>query len=103
MTNDNVVEMVEAKVPVNLILTQIRTSKTNFDLSASEVIRLTKAGVPAVVIDAMRDPTKVPGTDGPDPRATSETAEDPRPAGPVGYQLRHRCRLPPRRLHPRSL
>jgi hypothetical protein len=62
LTNDNIIEMVQAKVPVALILTQIRTSKTNFTLSTSELIRLTKAGVPANVIEAMRDPKKVPVT-----------------------------------------
>jgi serine/threonine protein kinase len=62
LTNDTIIEMVQAKVPLYLILTQIRNSKTNFNLSASELIRLTKAGVSAVVIDAMRDPNKIPVT-----------------------------------------
>jgi len=49
--------MVAAKVSTPLILTQIQSSKTHFNLSTSEVIRLTKAGVPDVVIQAMRNPT----------------------------------------------
>jgi hypothetical protein len=56
LTNDNIVEMVDAKVATSVILSQIRTSKTNFNLSPSELIRLTKAHVPAVVIETMRDP-----------------------------------------------
>ncbi|HXP87998.1 MAG TPA: protein kinase [Bryobacteraceae bacterium] len=80
MTNDTVVEMVQAKVPLYLILTQIRNSKTNFNLSASEVIRLTKAGVPAVVIDAMRDPTKIPGTAMAPPTVATNTKPQPKTA-----------------------
>jgi serine/threonine protein kinase len=56
LTNDMVLEMVQAKVPVPLILTHIRASKPGFDLSTAEVIRLTKAGVPETVIEAMHDP-----------------------------------------------
>jgi hypothetical protein len=48
--------MTQAKVAPNVIVSQIRASKTNFNLSAAEVIRLTKAGVPAAVIEAMRNP-----------------------------------------------
>jgi len=56
LTNDGVLEMVKAKVPASLIVKQIRSSKTNFDLSTAEVIRLSKAGVPEPVIEAMRNP-----------------------------------------------
>jgi hypothetical protein len=55
LTNDSVIEMMGAKVTPSLIVSQIRASKTNFNLSASEVIRLTKAGVPADVIEVMRN------------------------------------------------
>ena len=56
LTNDNIVEMVEAKVAPSQIVSQIRASKTNFNLSAADLIRLTKAEVPASVIEAMRNP-----------------------------------------------
>ena len=56
LTNDNIVEMVGAKVATSVILSQIRSSKTNFNLSPAELIRLTKAHVPAIVIETMRDP-----------------------------------------------
>jgi serine/threonine protein kinase len=56
LTNDSVVEMVEAKVPPSVIIGHIRSTKTKFNFSTSEVIRLTKAGVPESVINAMRDP-----------------------------------------------
>jgi serine/threonine protein kinase len=56
LNNDSIVNMAAAKVEPDLILSQIRASKTNFNLSAAEVIRLSKAGVPAAVIEAMRNP-----------------------------------------------
>jgi len=62
LTNDSIVDMAEAKVPPAVILGQIRASKTNFNLSAAEVIRLSKAGVPAEVIEVMRNPTPPPVT-----------------------------------------
>jgi len=60
LTNDNVIQMVEAKVAPAVILSQIRNSKTAFNLSATEVIRLTKTGVPENVIEAMRNPKAAP-------------------------------------------
>ncbi|HSP67688.1 MAG TPA: serine/threonine-protein kinase [Bryobacteraceae bacterium] len=60
LTNDNIVQMLEAKVSQAIILSQIRNSKTAFNLSAQEVIRLSKARVPENIIEAMRDPKAVP-------------------------------------------
>jgi hypothetical protein len=48
--------MTQAKVPATVILSQIRSAKTRFDLSTAEIIRLTRGGVPATVIEAMRNP-----------------------------------------------
>jgi serine/threonine protein kinase len=56
LTNDGILQMVEAKVSIPLILSQIESSKTKFNLSTAEIIRLTKAGVPDTVIQAMRNP-----------------------------------------------
>ncbi|MGA3242035.1 MAG: protein kinase [Bryobacteraceae bacterium] len=56
LTNDGVLAMVEAKVSTPLIIGQIQSSQTKFDLSTAEIIRLTKAGVPDNVIQAMRNP-----------------------------------------------
>jgi hypothetical protein len=39
-----------------VILSQIRSTKTDFNLTPAELIRLSKAHVPAVVIETMRDP-----------------------------------------------
>ena len=62
LTNDNIIQMVDAKVAPAVILSQIRSSKTAFSLSAPEVIRLSKARVPEAVIEAMRNPKAVPAT-----------------------------------------
>jgi serine/threonine protein kinase len=56
LTNDNIIDMVQAKVPTSVILSHIKSSETKFNFSSAELIRLTKAGVPAVVIETMRDP-----------------------------------------------
>jgi serine/threonine-protein kinase len=56
LTNDGVLAMVQAKVSTPLIIDQIQSSKTQFNLSTAEIIRLTKAGVPDTVIQAMRNP-----------------------------------------------
>jgi len=60
LNNDSIIEMVTGKVPTSVILSQMRASKTEFVLTSAEVIRLTKAGVPGQVIEAMRDPKKIP-------------------------------------------
>ena len=60
LSNDSIIEMVQAKVAASNVLGAIRSSKTNFDLSPAEIIRLTKSGVPASVIEAMRDVKSIP-------------------------------------------
>jgi len=56
LSNDNIIEMVQAKVAPSVIISQIRSTKSHFNFSTSELIRLSKAGVPENVINAMRDP-----------------------------------------------
>ena len=41
LTNDQILEMVNAKLTSSLIIGQIRNSKTNFDLSTSQMIPVT--------------------------------------------------------------
>jgi serine/threonine-protein kinase len=60
LDNDSILAMAQAKVAPGVIISQIRASKTKFNLSAAEVIRLSKAGVPADVIEAMRNPQAEP-------------------------------------------
>jgi serine/threonine-protein kinase len=71
LNNDSVIEMVRENVSPSLIISQIRASvKTDFTLSASEVIRLTKAGVPESVIEAMRNPKRAGTAASGTPKAT---------------------------------
>ncbi|MEO8099716.1 MAG: protein kinase [Acidobacteriota bacterium] len=60
LTNDGIIQMIAAKVPMDVLYSQLRTAPNKFNLSASEVIRLTQAGVPLNVIEGMRDPKKIP-------------------------------------------
>lgn len=78
LTNDSILEMVQAKAPVSVILSHIHSSKTNFTLATPEVIRLVKAGVPEVVIEAMRDPKHA----GQPPAVTSSPSPASAPAAP---------------------
>jgi len=56
LTNDDVIQMVKAKLSMSLIQSQIRNAKTNFDLSTAEVIRLSNEGVPEAVLALIRNP-----------------------------------------------
>lgn len=56
LTNQSVIELVQTKLPEEVIVTKIQTSKTNFDVSTSALVALNKAGVPTSVIKAMMTP-----------------------------------------------
>lgn len=53
LTNQTVVDMVNAKLPTDLIVTKIQTSQTNFDLSTEALVKLSQSSVPSEVIKAM--------------------------------------------------
>src|SRR5262249_36396874 len=74
--------------PVEVILEHIHSAKTTaFDLSTSELIRLTKAGVPAAVIDQMRSPERVPPAQTANavnaPKASTEKKDATPPTSPT--------------------
>ena len=120
LNNDGVLEMVKENVPAQVILGQIRSSKTNFDLSTPEIIRLTKAGVPGTLIEAMRNPKRAPARQlrlrparsRAHPRGLSLRRRPPMPLFPPPNLLRRRwllrrrlrlcCRRPPPRRKPRT-
>jgi serine/threonine protein kinase len=54
LNNDSIIQMLQSHVPVSEIVIQIKSAKPQFDLSASEVIRLSQAGANDTVIAAMR-------------------------------------------------
>lgn len=53
LTNEKVVTMVKAGLPTTIIVNKIRASKTNFNTSTDELIRLQQARLPAEIINAM--------------------------------------------------
>ena len=57
LTNEKVVTMVKAGLPANIVVNKIRTSKTNFNTSTDELIRLQQVRLPAEIINAMLEAT----------------------------------------------
>jgi hypothetical protein len=53
LTNDKVIMMTKAGLSASLIVNKIRSSKTNFNVSTEELIRLKQARVPDEIINAM--------------------------------------------------
>ena len=60
VSNDDVLQMVAANLSEGLILSQIRSSRTAFDLSVPEIIRLSNNGVSDSIITAMQTAGSVP-------------------------------------------
>ena len=60
LTNEKVITMVQAGLPANIIVNKIRASKTNFNTSTDELIRLKQANVHDDVINAMVNPNAGP-------------------------------------------
>ena len=56
LSNRSVIELVQDKLPEEVIIAKIQTSKTNFDVSTNGLVALNKAGVPASIIKAMMTP-----------------------------------------------
>jgi serine/threonine-protein kinase len=71
LTNDQIIDLVTAKVPTSVILSEIRSGKTDFNLSSPEIIRLSKAGVSATILEAMRNPQAAPAPKEPKTASTS--------------------------------
>lgn len=57
LDNNSILALVQANTPASEIVKKIRSSKTNFVTTRDEVAKLKQAGVPASVIQAMRNPT----------------------------------------------
>jgi hypothetical protein len=84
MTNDHVIQMVEAKVSTNQIIAQIRASKTTqFVMTPAELIRLAKAGVPDNIIETMRNPKRAAASTPAPPAPKSTPKQEPSPPQPV--------------------
>jgi hypothetical protein len=55
LSNQDVISMVKSLLPESVILSAIKTNDTDFDVSATGLIALKKAGVSAKVMEAMLD------------------------------------------------
>ena len=53
VTNQTVLDMVNAKLPTDVIVTKIQTSATSFDISTEALVKLNQNGVPSDVVKAM--------------------------------------------------
>ena len=82
LTNQSIIDLVAAEVPEAVIIGHIRASKTKFDLSTSEIIRLSNSDVPAAVIEAMRNPSAAGNP------ASSPPAAAPPPVPPAAETRR---------------
>lgn len=60
VTNQTVFDMVNAKLPTDVIITKIQTSKTSFDLSTDALIKLNQNSVPSDVVKAMMQKSSTP-------------------------------------------
>ena len=81
LKNDDIIAMVAEKVPASLIISQIRGSKNEFNLSAQEVIRLHKGGVTEAIIEVMRNPSAKPSAVPSQPQTASQPPSAKPPAG----------------------
>ena len=76
MTNDDVISMVKAGLPENIVISAIGAQETNFDNSAPALVQLTKEGVSTRIITVMlaaskRQPSSPSGA------ASSPSGADP--------------------------
>jgi serine/threonine-protein kinase len=79
LNNQGVLDMLQAKVPNSVIVSDVRSSKNGrFDLSTAEIIRLSKAGATAELIETMRNPKAASSSAG--ARAARPTQQAPAPA-----------------------
>jgi hypothetical protein len=73
LTNQDVLDLVAAKVPTAVVIEHIHSHPNKFDLSTAAIIKLTQAGVPAAVIEAMHHP--VVAAQKPKPEAPKPAAQ----------------------------
>lgn len=83
LTNQGIIDMVKAKVPPEVIYSQLRNAPKNFDLSASAIIKLTSEGVPLTIIDGMRDPKTIPPAKAAAPAVQAKSNDKSVPATPA--------------------
>ncbi len=80
LTNQSIVDMLQAKVAPSVIVGQIRSSQTKFDLTTKEIIRLTNSGATAELLSVMQNPqaaVAAPAAAAPVPSAPEAAAAPP--------------------------
>lgn len=93
LTNDSVISMVKAGLPTNVIITKIRTSKSRFNLTTNELIRLKESGINEEVLMAMQgysesaDPPNTEARNRTVQTASVNDANDPGTPHDVGIYL----------------
>ena len=80
LTNDSVISMVKAGLGEELVLSKIRSSPAQYDLSTDGIIKLKSAGVTDKIIQAMM----AAGSAAPAPAPAPSAAPAPTPAAPPG-------------------
>jgi hypothetical protein len=75
LTNQSIIELVRNKLPDEVIITKIQTSKTSFDVSSAALVALNQAGVPASVIKAMMTTGSPSNIAAPAPNPNDPTAD----------------------------
>lgn len=86
LTTDQVIQMVQAGLGEDLIITRLRRDGKAFNLEVEEMLRLKKAGVSDNILKVMVDPkAEITGADAADPaQSTAPTsAAKPETTGPV--------------------
>ncbi|HLK65672.1 MAG TPA: hypothetical protein VKU19_19675 [Bryobacteraceae bacterium] len=84
MTNQDVIKLVKAQLPEDLIISKIKSSQTRFDTSVDGLVALKSAGVTDPIIAVMMNP-KGSASSGPPPESStaSSTATKAPPAKPA--------------------
>jgi tetratricopeptide (TPR) repeat protein len=76
LTNEEVIRLVQAKLPDSVVLAKIKSSSCDFDTSTEALIKLKRAGVSDVVLNAI--------VEAPPPSSNSpDTPESPNPPAPA--------------------
>jgi len=79
LTNKDIIRLVQAKLPDDVILSKIKTSKTKFDTSVDGLIELHTAGVSDRIIAVMVNPASAADTPAPPPAEPVATPIRPAP------------------------
>ena len=93
LTNQDIIKLVKAKIPDDLIIQKIGTSKTKFDTSVDGLVALREAGVSDRLLAVMMDPSTAKSAGGAAP-ATNPPPASAAPPGPVATRP-----LPPKPVY----